>query len=146
LKRKAYKDERDRVEEVFSRWIEVLGLGHWRVTRHYYDSAPEYREAAGQDASYMTCSPDYPYLKASICIDCEATAEIDDCYLEECAVHELMHLHLDELAQLFPSITPDIRNHFEHAAQTLARAMIWVRDDAERRVAKAFVKEPAQKE
>jgi hypothetical protein len=122
-----------RVQRLIDWWGEELGIrACWKV--HYKfirESCRDEPEAA------METFVRWQYAHATFSVFLPAAEEQDDEELENMVVHEFMHLLLNEMRPLRDKSDPvtsalweEERCHEEHAATTLARAFIWVRDKA----------------
>lgn len=104
-------------------WEPKLGLETWRIRYHFCRSRVDMPEE--QDATAVT-KAHWDYLFADIywCLD---DLPEDDDFLEAILVHELMHVHLNEL-----HAKKDKASHHERVATQLARAFICLRDATKR--------------
>lgn len=127
-----YEAQRERVVTLADRWIRAIGLGWWRITNSYDRTGEDFADSTVRSGGYRTgtaarCFPEWRYGFATIVWNMPEVAEMDDEQLENTFVHELMHLYLHELRG---DEDGDHLDHEEHAATSLAKAFIWIRDAA----------------
>ena len=123
---KEYEKQKKRVEKLFKKWRDPLGLGWWRITISYS------REHAKGDTRYappdvngiydcvfdITC--DYYYKIATIEAYLPVIKDIKDENLERYFIHEMMHIILKPMQH--KEKAPDE----ELVATSLADAFLWV--------------------
>jgi hypothetical protein len=127
VKPKALKREMARCETLFTRWQFRLGLKWWNVQRQYYSSEKDYEAAKLIDdpvhTSYMIVWAQWPYLHATIGVNCRATRRLPKKQLERIVIHELLHCLVNEMREPDPD-----RKHEERVVTTLTDAVVWTRD------------------
>lgn len=128
-----YAEQKARVERLINWWGEELGIrACWKVDYQFI------REHARDEPDcVMETTVRWQYAHATFCVYLPVVEEQDDEDLENAVVHEYMHLLLNEMRALRDKSDPltsvlweEERCREEHAATTLARAFIWVRDKA----------------
>lgn len=127
-----YEAQRERIVMLAKRWISAIGLGWWRITNSYDRTGEDFADSTTRAGGFRTgtaarCFPEWRYGFATIVWNMPEVAEMDDEVLENTFVHELMHIYLHELRGDEES---DHLDHEEHAATSLAKAFIWIRDAA----------------
>jgi hypothetical protein len=122
-----------RVRPLIDWWGEELGIrACWKVDYKFI------RECAKDDPDCIAeTMVRWQYAHAVFSVYLPVVEEQDDEELENAIVHEYMHLLLNEMRALRDRSDPvtsalwdEERCREEHAATTLARAFIWVRDKA----------------
>ena len=123
MKRKAFKQQRKRIQALADKWISPIGLSWWSFTLHYHRSRRSYKKATGHDArkSAATCCTDWRYQAAEVHFNCPLWAYLADGEAERALVHELMHAVLAEL----PLQGGDGQDHLERVCTALASAFVW---------------------
>lgn len=127
-----YEAQRARIQVLADRWISAIGLGWWRITNSYDRTGEDFADSTTRSGGFRTgtaarCFPEWRYGFATILWNMPEVAEMDDELLENTFVHELMHIYLHELRG---DEEGDHLDHEEHAATSLAKAFIWIRDAA----------------
>ena len=119
----AVEEQKVRVMGFIDLWLVPLGLGMWNITHKW--NRGEHAESNQADRVVMTCTAWWQYLSAALEYFLPAVAARDDEDLEECIVHELIHMHLSEMRS-----TGLDHEHEERVATQLSRAFLWVRNAA----------------
>ncbi len=119
-----YKSQKKRIQILIDKWISPLGLRWWRIRFNYFredrkNGETSYRPLIGEDGDWKvmfatTCDP--YYLTASIDCYLPTILEADNDEVEECFLHELMHVILS------PMHHKATRKEEELVATNLARA------------------------
>ena len=125
-----YDEQKARVQKLIERWPKALGLHWWRITYDWYRHDMPDDEGKPDLASAMRCAARWEYLDATIKINLELVATLEDARLEWIFVHELMHIFLKE-QRWDDDDSKDSMNHEERVASMLAMAFIWIRDFVE---------------
>lgn len=110
------KTERKRIQAVAKKWRDVLAMYEWNVTHRFTDGALIIDGVLNTRASGCA-NVDWPYRQATLEFNVQATAKLTDAELEECYVHEVMHVYLNEMRE------GEI-NHEERVATSLSYALI----------------------
>lgn len=92
LTTKAANEQRRRIRALGNKWQKRLALNHWRVRHHYHHASSDM--PTGQEDAHSVTYASWNYLDADIHWNLENLADLEDDYLEEIFVHELMHMHL----------------------------------------------------
>jgi hypothetical protein len=117
-----YQTQKARLERLIERWVDPLGLHWWHLSFAYVrddfevDGKPA-PETAGR------CTANWRYLQAHIAFNMSRVLELDDEDLEQCFVHELTHVFLNEARES----GDDWLDHEERVASTIANAFVWLR-------------------
>lgn len=92
---------RARLDALFEKWRDLLGLDHWTVTQHYHRGPIPMTGAPGGFAGQAlgVTSASWEYLDARIDWSMDAVADAGDEYLEHAVVHEAMHIWLAEMRE-----------------------------------------------
>lgn len=120
MKKKLDETER-RVQAAFERWAVRLGLGWWKVEARYYDDRGEVRRRFGRGPERVAarCYADWRYMEAVIDVNLREWVEKTDDEIERMAVHELVHVLVNEMRE-------GALEHEERVVTTLTKAMFWV--------------------
>lgn len=111
-----------RVRDALSKWVVRLGLGWWHVEARYYDDAKEIKRrfGGGKDSTVAArCYADWRYMEATIDVNLPAWKGRTDDEMERMAVHELMHILVNEMRE-------GAIEHEERVVTTLTKAVFWV--------------------
>ena len=100
-------------------WQPRLSLGLWHID-HYFHAGPDTMPPDSEDAMAV-CFSEWRYLTAQVHWDLTATTTVDDETLERVFVHELMHIHLDEIS------TRKNTEHEERVATELALSFVFLK-------------------
>jgi len=116
----------DRARKFFDKWIKPLWLNWWNIHISYYDDEDAFEadcpgEHDGIRRGLMFCYADWQYSRATIGVNLEAAALIDDEELESAVVHELCHVLVNEMQRY--DYDPA---HEERVVSNLARAFVTV--------------------
>lgn len=109
---KEYKAQKARVWRLVNKWIPKLGLQPWKVTVNW-----EREKNLSDPRTIMDCFADWRYLGAVITAYLPTVAEEPDDHLEEIVIHELLHVHVNELRERKI-------DHEERVVTTLARVVM----------------------
>lgn len=113
-----YMAARERVRQTFEAWIPRLRLqGH----AFYFTWNRGEGEERQVGSTAMACKPDWRYLRAEITVFLGSVHEADDAELSNMVIHELVHVHLSELAQ--DDHTGMYQAHEERVCESLTRAI-----------------------
>jgi hypothetical protein len=88
--------ERERVETYFTKWISLLRLDRQQIAIDYRRSYPDVEQH-----SSMTTEPRWRYHRAIIKVYPVVTRNLDDETLEGDVVHELVHVLMGPLVELY---------------------------------------------
>ena len=126
---KTFLQQKKRVEKLFDKWRNPLGLGWWRVTL-VYSREKNREEANDHDAdinstweTIFNVRSDFYYKTALITAFLPVIENIKDTELERYFLHECMHIHLT------PMKHKDRAPQEELVATTLADVVLWVVDE-----------------
>lgn len=112
-------DGSKRVKEIMEKWLEPLGLAHWRIDVLWIDE--KLKNDDGDDVAFrINVLPQY--MSAEIRAYAPTLFSLTDQVLEEYVVHELMHIFLSELEHE----QDDYHWHAERICTMLAKAFRWV--------------------
>lgn len=115
-----HEEQRARIRSLADKWLKPLGLLWWeRIEFSYFDNRHHFDRDSGNEALFITYA-DWRYLDALVEVNLALAAELGDERLELCFVHEMMHIHLDEL-----QVSEEYHDHEERVATCLARAFLW---------------------
>jgi len=126
MKQKEIKEQIERIKQLADKWIDLIGLNHWRVTfsAQEKNGNPETTYHPGElkmvDDRWeiaMTTAVDPYYLQAKITVYLPVTTKMDDDELEEAFLHECCHIIVAPLSK------PSKSKEEELVATTLARAI-----------------------
>lgn len=136
---KEFKAERARVEKLTIHWRNWLGLDWWKVDVHYDavgDIAISHSDTGASMAtiSLMDCVAEWEYLLLSIRVNLLETHNLNDADLENAVVHELCHALVSEMRVWENTETG--RKHEERVVVHLARAFVWVAENAAKEAGK----------
>src|SRR5687767_14475355 len=95
-----YRVQRRRLRSLAEKWIGRLGLNSWQVDLEYHrDGAlPEALTPSCANATVRAVTTvQWEYLRAEVLWNMPAIEALSDGELEEVFVHELMHIHLNEM-------------------------------------------------
>lgn len=93
MKRAKYERQKARARPLFQKWAERLGLQNYTITVTYYDSKKRFcKEANASRDTVMSVTPDWRYLFADIQVNVPALVSMSDDDLEQCVIHELLHV------------------------------------------------------
>lgn len=125
-----------KINALAEEWFEPLGLrAQWTVRLRYWRLEDEYlahedenrTPLAGGGASLAHTHANWPYLRATICINCPACINYDAEELEAFFVHECAHILVHEMrAGTRCDCEYDMR-HEERVCTTLAQAFLWTK-------------------
>ncbi len=117
-----HEEQQERVEAMWEKWRDRLGLASWLVNRDYHDG--EYVQGDGRSSSDAIASADvdWAYQRATLSFNLQKVEHQDDAALENVIVHEAMHILINELRE-------DGMKHEEHACTMLAWALIRTAQD-----------------
>jgi hypothetical protein len=129
-----FKAQCRRLRRLEKRWTAALGLQRWRIQSHYHRDDQWFHDWDADDPvpAGLTRTR-WEYREATIHWHMPAIAEWNDDDLENVVVHELMHIMIQTVVDGLVEggeVTEIGRRHIELAATELARAFVWVRDDA----------------
>ncbi len=127
-----YEAQKDRIEALREKWVKPLGLGWWRIVIDYVRQGWPRTEEQEATSSYpiMECAVRWEYLQAMIKVNVPELVDMDDDRLEECFVHELCHIFVNELREVSPDHDGWIK-HEERVVTHLAHAFLWLRKHVE---------------
>jgi hypothetical protein len=112
-------------EKLFSKcvsdWSKITWAGWWHIDVCYFDEHEYYKQEGLSDGSLAVCSTDWRYMHATIRVNSDKLQEIENEDIEEIAVHEMMHIFLNEMRE-------EGIDHEERVATFLARSFICTRD------------------
>jgi hypothetical protein len=123
---KEYEKQKKRIQKLIRKWVKRLGLGWWKIDFNYH------RELRNEPTNYnpngewncpMATGSDFYYLTASVDVYLSVIKDVSDELLEECFLHEMMHIFLK------PMSTGKTAKEEELVATKLARAFIWSQKD-----------------
>jgi predicted SprT family Zn-dependent metalloprotease len=107
-----------RIGAAMRKWITPLGLGWWRVTLRHYAKRKECKRKFG-DSVAARCYADWRYMEAVIEINLPLWVDKTDDEVERMAVHELMHILVNEMRE-------GAIEHEERVVTTLTKAVFWI--------------------
>lgn len=117
---------KQRVTALLEKWTKVIGLGWWRISHDFHREEDTEHEGAGSVGA--RCAVYWQYLEAHIDWFCPTLVDLKDDALENCVVHELMHIFVREMREDAESEGVD---HEERVCTTLANGFIWLREHME---------------
>lgn len=97
--------EKTKKEKLFSKaihkWVNKTWLGWWKIDISYHTAFEYSRYEAGDDVhkSIAFCATDWRYMFANIHVNSDLLEEQDEKDIEEIALHELMHVFLNEMRE-----------------------------------------------
>lgn len=122
------EDKHEQIREAFTKWIPRLGLAWWDIEIAYYDDPVEilsrFRAFDDSNVAAATVNVQWYYGKATIAVNLPALADLGQEQIERIAVHELMHILINEMRE-------DGILHEERVVTQLTKAIFWVRDAIE---------------
>lgn len=107
---KEFKKQRKRIRKLMDKWRDRLWLQEWWITNSFSRGA---FESNGDYDALAATSVQWAYRQATITWDMEAVSNQTDEELERVFVHEIMHIHLNEMRE-------EGLAHEERVASTLA--------------------------
>lgn len=123
-----FRAQKDRLLRYFERWIPALHLNRWRIQFEFLreEKAQDGRQLAGNRVTLMECVPSWMYRSARVIIFLPTVARLaaHDDDLEWHVVHELLHLHLNELHDSDAPPSADFMDHEERVVSTLTTAIL----------------------
>jgi hypothetical protein len=126
---KEYEKQKRRIRKLIKKWVKPLGLHWWRMdfayrrdanTNHTASYSPKLNGNGNQWVVVMDTSADPYYRKGLITVYLPELQDMPDDELEECFLHELMHVFLS------PMHNQKVAKEEESVAQSLALAFIWI--------------------
>lgn len=117
-------DDTERAKRAFGKWMEPLGLLWWDLTIRYYDEPIEIINRFDWDNDHITVArtlADWRYGTATIDVNVPALKDMSDEEIERVAVHELIHILVNEMRE------GDIK-HEERVVTALTKAIFWIAD------------------
>ena len=97
-------------------WQKQLQLTHWNIKHNFADD----ELSPGPDLTIRaTCNAQWQYLAAVMGWNLRALGDLTPDELDNVIVHELMHIHLDEMCD----VSKD-EAHEERVVETLARVVM----------------------
>jgi hypothetical protein len=129
-----YREQKARICKLIGKWVGPLGLKWWSLNFTYSREPLE----SGKGESYAclgTCTADWEYLTAQITFNLPALSKKSDADLEECFVHELCHVFVNEMRMWGEKEMPtekhdEAMHHEERTVTQLANAFLWLRKHA----------------
>lgn len=110
-------------KKYFHWWCRWLGLNYGEVNILYYDYIED--NIDGEKIINTNCAgrchTDWRYQKTTIEISIKRISSMSEREIEECVVHELMHVFLNEMRE-------EEIDHEERVATNLQKAFMWVRE------------------
>jgi len=119
-----------RIKAAFARWVERLGLAWWRVDVRYYDDPGEIvRRFHGNDERPAAACvvADWRYAETTIDINLPAWTIMTDEEIERAAVHELVHVLVNEMHE-------GELHHEERVVTQITKAIFWTVAAVEREI------------
>ena len=112
---KEYRDIRKRLEFLIGKWEKLLGLQNsWAISVQLFRGGFDDRSSG----NVMWTTADWQYRLASIGIDMPLALQETEERLEECIIHELMHVIIRQ------AMEHDGHEHEEYVCSTLAQAFL----------------------
>ena len=117
---KKEKEYKESIINLVTKWKDLLGLYNWVIDIMWDDDvdAGTHLHSLGWQALFEMVAS-WPYMLASLHVNCKYLCELDDERLEELIIHELMHLILAELRE---AKSNDLHLHEERVVTMLSRA------------------------
>lgn len=109
--------QQKRIEKLWKKWCDRLGMYGWDVTRTYHDGPYIQADGLNSDGGVASTSARWQYKHGAIAFDVTQTAKLSDERLEYVVVHEIMHIWLNEMRS-------DGLDHEERVATELAWAFL----------------------
>lgn len=106
-------------DEAIDKWIPKLGLEWWIIKCDYCDSH-EFIQIEQSDSAMIFCHASWEYLEATLRINKDEMEEESPNKIELIAIHELMHIVLNEMHQS----DDESKLHEERTATILAKAFL----------------------
>lgn len=122
---KEYKKQKARITYLRDKWVKQLGLNWYRITYEYVDESQSLALKVRYTNSFYASRPvfevssDGNYMEACITCYMPNVAELEDDVLEECFLHELMHI------MVAPMRTKQHAGDEERVCTLLAKAFGW---------------------
>lgn len=89
---KEYKLQKARVNKLLNKWYPMMGVNSWRITYQWSQSPCQDAPTTVGETNSL-----WQYKKATITWFLPAMVDIDDDHLQDCVIHELLHLVIDPL-------------------------------------------------
>lgn len=123
-----YDAQVKRIAALHETWARPIGLSWWRIDYVYERAGIQQNDAQRQSGmlNIFEVTSDWRYMNAKIWCNMPAILDLPDDRLEQCFVHELMHIMVNEM--VVPDQSPEALAHEERVCQTLANGFIWMRD------------------
>lgn len=112
------------IKKYLDKWMTPLGLMWWKTTVVYYDDPAEIIKHFRTDDNMLVLAvtfADWKYMEATIEINLPAWTSLEERDIEECVVHELMHILVNEMRE------GEI-HHEERVVSGLTKAVFWIED------------------
>lgn len=122
---KEYRDQKARVKRFWDKWFTTLGLGWWVVDLYWERSRDEEHPSQLGETSSK-----WQYRSAAVTFNLPEIATVDDDRLEECVVHEMVHILVNGIQDIRYDQSTEIT---EYTVTTVARAIIWARQAGEKK-------------
>lgn len=119
-----FAEQKARIQALADKWLPLLGLDPgWHITLEYTDAAKD-----GDDRGIAQAKVDWQYLQAVLTWYLPRVATQDGDELEECFIHECMHVLVNEMRWQDAAKDAVSLNlcHEERVCTTLARAIVRV--------------------
>lgn len=110
------------IKKYFDWWATELGLRQYRFNRYFCTT----KEWSRDDSCAAYVVSDWRYQQASIYFNIEQARMMYNDEVEEVVVHELCHVLINEIQD------DEHMDHVERVTTQLARAYIWVRNQAKK--------------
>ena len=130
MRKKERRRQEKRVRHLVEQWAEPMGLLWWKIDVVYYADYDECRGlfAKPGDASVETVATTYAswqYLEATIEVNLQRVAKMDDDDLAYTVIHELAHVLVNEMREVEQEGGVA---HEERVVTTVAKALRWTRE------------------
>jgi predicted aminopeptidase len=125
MREKERKRQIKRMRDLVAKWAEPMGLLWWKIDVVYYGGYDECKQlfsdpkSANRETVAIT-DASWKYLEATIEVNLQRVARMDDDKLEEVVVHELAHVLVNEMRE-------EGDEHEERVVTTVVKALRWTR-------------------
>jgi hypothetical protein len=123
-----YAAQKERIQTVLDKWTRQLGLRWWDIEYEFHREGlqpDDHREVDSDSVCLAKTVVQWQYATATIKLNVQALADIDDASLDKTILHECQHIFLHEMRWFDES---DGIFHEERVATNLTKAFLWMRD------------------
>lgn len=136
---KEYEELRNRIREIARAWLQVLGLGFWKIDLEYSRDGKGVCDPHSDLGNEWDCAASvlvkWQYLNANIIFNLPIMLEMSDNEIEDTIIHEICHVLVNEMREYSQVEISEERLHIgraheERVVSSLTNAFKWVRSRA----------------